>query len=122
MRRQARHRGAAARSDAGNASSSTMRCYNAGVSSVYLETSFFSECCTIRTSEIARVLTVLSGIFLPLTLITGIYGMNFEHMPELKWRSGYFITLGELVVVGLGLYFLFRRLGWVGKGRSLRRR
>jgi magnesium transporter len=74
-----------------------------------------------RTSEIARVLTVLSGIFLPLTLITGIYGMNFQNMPELRWRYGYFIVLGALVVVGLGLYFLFRRLGWVGRGKSLRR-
>jgi len=74
-----------------------------------------------RTSEIARVLTVLSGIFLPLTLLTGIYGMNFENMPELKWRYGYFLVLGALVVVGLGLYLLFRRLGWVGRGRSLRR-
>ena len=75
-----------------------------------------------RTAEIARVLTVLSGIFLPLTLITGIYGMNFDYMPELRWRYGYFQVLGLLVVVGLGLYLLFRRLGWVGRGRSLRRR
>jgi magnesium transporter len=75
-----------------------------------------------RTSEIARVLTVLSGIFLPLTLITGIYGMNFENMPELKWHYGYFMVLGVLVVVGGGLYLLFRKLGWVGRGRSLRRR
>lgn len=75
-----------------------------------------------RTADIARVLTVLSGIFLPLTLITGIYGMNFENMPELRWRYGYFQVLGLLVVVGLGLYLLFRRLGWVGRGRSLRRR
>ena len=42
-----------------------------------------------RTSEIARVLTVVSSIMLPLTLIAGIYGMNFEHMPELKWELGY---------------------------------
>ncbi len=42
-----------------------------------------------RTSEIARVLTVVSSIMLPLTLIAGIYGMNFEHMPELKWEMGY---------------------------------
>ena len=71
-----------------------------------------------RTSEIARVLTVLSGVLLPLTLISGIYGMNFEHMPELKWRYGYFITLGAIAFVGLALYLLFRRLGWVGTGRS----
>ena len=74
-----------------------------------------------RTSEVARVLTVLSGILLPLTLITGIYGMNFEHMPELKWRHGYFLSLGSIALVGLGLFLLFRRLGWVGTGRSRRR-
>jgi magnesium transporter len=71
-----------------------------------------------RTSEIARVLTILSGILLPLTLITGIYGMNFEHMPELKWRYGYYATVGGLVLVGGILFLLFRRLGWVGTGRS----
>jgi magnesium transporter len=73
-----------------------------------------------RTSEVARVLTVLSGILLPLTLITGIYGMNFEHMPELKSPHGYFVTLGVLATTGLGLWLLFRRLGWVGTGRSRR--
>ena len=74
-----------------------------------------------RTSEVARVLTVVSGILLPMTLITGIYGMNFENMPELRTRHGYFILLGVLAIVGLGLYLVFRRLGWVGTGRSLRR-
>ena len=74
-----------------------------------------------RTSEIARVLTVISGIMLPLTLITGIYGMNFDNMPELSWRYGYFGVLATLGVVGLALYFVFRRLGWVTTGRSGRR-
>ncbi len=73
-----------------------------------------------RTSEIARVLTVLSGILLPLNIITGIYGMNFENMPELKWRYGYFITLGEIGLVAVGLYLLFRRLGWVGGRPAMR--
>ena len=67
-----------------------------------------------RTSEVARVLTILSGILLPLTLVTGIYGMNFEHMPELRLRHGYFLTLGVLGILGLTLFLLFRRLGWVG--------
>jgi magnesium transporter len=71
-----------------------------------------------RTSEVARVLTVLSGILLPLTLITGIYGMNFEHMPELRWRYGYYAILGGLALLGSILFLLFRRLGWVGSGRS----
>jgi magnesium transporter len=71
-----------------------------------------------RTSEIARVLTVMSGVLLPLTLISGIYGMNFEHMPELKWERGYYMALGGMIVVGLTLFLTFRRLGWVGSGRS----
>jgi magnesium transporter len=73
-----------------------------------------------RTSEIARVLTILSGILLPLTLITGIYGMNFEHMPELSWRYGYHAVLGGLALVGVILFLVFRRLGWVGARRHRR--
>jgi len=71
-----------------------------------------------RTSEIARVLTVISGILLPLTLITGIYGMNFEHMPELRWRWAYYAVLGFIALVALALFLTFKRLGWVVTGRS----
>jgi magnesium transporter len=67
-----------------------------------------------RTSEIARVLTVVSSIMLPLTLIAGIYGMNFEHMPELKWELGYPAVLGVMGALGLGLVGVFWRLGWLG--------
>jgi magnesium transporter len=71
-----------------------------------------------RTGDIARVLTVVSTIILPLTLITGIYGMNFEHMPELKWTRGYFDLLGVLLVIGLTLFATFWHLGWItGKKR-----
>ncbi|HEU5163745.1 MAG TPA: CorA family divalent cation transporter, partial [Thermoanaerobaculia bacterium] len=71
-----------------------------------------------RTSEIARVLTVVSAIVLPLTLLVGIYGMNFEHMPELKWRGGYYAVLAVLVAVAGSLLLLFRRLGWLGGDRD----
>jgi magnesium transporter len=67
-----------------------------------------------RTSEIARVLTVVSSIMLPLTLLAGIYGMNFENMPELKWELGYFGVLGVMAALGLGLIGVFWRLGWLG--------
>jgi magnesium transporter len=67
-----------------------------------------------RTSEIARVLTVVSSIMLPLTLIAGIYGMNFEHMPELKWEIGYPGVLSVMATIGLGLVGVFWRLGWLG--------
>jgi magnesium transporter len=75
-----------------------------------------------RTSEIARVLTVMSGVLLPLTLISGIYGMNFENMPELKWELGYVGVLAFMAVLGLSLLLVFRVLGWIGTGRSRRAR
>jgi len=75
-----------------------------------------------RTSEIARVLTVVSSIMLPLTLIAGIYGMNFETMPELKWPFGYPAVLTVMGVVGLGLVSVFWRLGWLGGISTLRSR
>ena len=64
-----------------------------------------------RTNKIVQSLTVLSAIFFPLTLITGIYGMNFDHMPELHWKYGYFMVLGLLVTVAGGLLLYFRRRG-----------
>jgi Mg2+ and Co2+ transporter CorA len=69
-----------------------------------------------RTSEIARVLTIMSGILLPLSLIAGIYGMNFRNMPELAWEGAYYIVLGVMTLVGLGLFLIFRRLGWTKAG------
>jgi magnesium transporter len=74
-----------------------------------------------RISDVARVLTVLSGILMPLTLITGIYGMNFENMPELGWQYGYFTALGSLAVVAGGLLLLFRHFGWLRRVSSLDR-
>jgi magnesium transporter len=52
---------------------------------------------------------------LPLTLIAGIYGMNFEHMPELKWELGYPGVLTVMGAVGFGLVGMFWRLGWLGR-------
>lgn len=66
-----------------------------------------------RTNEIVRVLTVISAIFLPLTVIVGIFGMNFEHMPELAWRYSYFIVLGGMVTLAAGLLVLFRVKKWI---------
>jgi len=68
-----------------------------------------------RTNEIMRVLTVFSAILLPLTLIAGIYGMNFEHMPELHWAHGYPLALLLMAIVALALFVYFRRRGWVGR-------
>jgi magnesium transporter len=68
-----------------------------------------------RTNEIMKVLTVFSAIMLPLTLIAGIYGMNFVHMPELQWHYGYAYALSLMAVVMVVMLYLFRRRGWIGK-------
>ena len=65
-----------------------------------------------HTNKIMQTLTVLSAIFFPLTLIVGIYGMNFENMPELHWHYGYFYVLGLLSVIGGGLLYAFKRGGY----------
>jgi magnesium transporter len=65
-----------------------------------------------KMNEIMKFLTVISSIFIPLTFIAGVYGMNFEHMPELKTRSGYFICLGAMIIVAIVQLALFWRKGW----------
>lgn len=60
-----------------------------------------------------RVLTVITAIFVPLTFIAGVYGMNFAHMPELAYRYGYFIVLGLMLVIGVALLWVFRRVKWL---------
>ena len=66
-----------------------------------------------RMNEVMKVLTIISTIFIPLTFIAGIYGMNFEHMPELKWRLGYFLVLGIMIVIGLIMAAFFKRKKWL---------
>lgn len=76
-----------------------------------------------RTNEIMKVLTVFAAIFIPLTFIAGVYGMNFENMPELHWAWGYPAALALMTTVGAGLWVYFRRKGWVGgDGRDTGRR
>lgn len=68
---------------------------------------------TYRMNKIINVLTIISAIFLPLTLITGIYGMNFEHMPELGWEPGYYMTLGLMVLISIGMIGFFKYKNWM---------
>lgn len=72
-----------------------------------------------QMNEIMKVLTVFSAIFLPMTLIAGIYGMNFQHMPELQTEWGYYGSLAAMATVGVGLWLYFVRRGFVG-GPKLR--
>ena len=64
---------------------------------------------TQKSNDVMKLLTIFSAFFLPLTFIAGIYGMNFEHMPELKWPAGYFFTLGLMFAVAVIIYLWFRR-------------
>lgn len=68
----------------------------------------------IKQNETMRVLAIVAAIFLPLSLVAGVYGMNFEHMPELAWRWGYYSVLGLMGIVGgTTFYYLFaRRMNW----------
>jgi magnesium transporter len=64
-------------------------------------------------NEVMKALTLITTIFMPLTVITGIYGMNFDYMPELRTKYGYFIVLGVMVIVGGGLFTYFRHRKWI---------
>jgi magnesium transporter len=66
-----------------------------------------------QMNMIMKRLTSISTILMSITLIAGIYGMNFEHMPELKWQYGYVYVWGVMIVVGTGLYFYLRKVDWL---------
>jgi magnesium transporter len=68
---------------------------------------------SMRTNDIMRVLTIVSSIFIPLTFIAGLYGMNFAHMPELHWRFGYPFVLFLMGAVAGGMILFFKRKNWL---------
>lgn len=65
-----------------------------------------------RMNQIMKTLTIFSGIFMPLTFIVGVYGMNFDHMPELRDPNGYYITLGVMALLALALAIYFKVKRW----------
>lgn len=65
-----------------------------------------------RMNQIMKTLTIFSVIFMPLTFIVGVYGMNFDNMPELKAENGYFIVLGVMFLTVLGMIYYFKRKHW----------
>ncbi len=66
-----------------------------------------------RMNEIMKVLTIIATVFMPLTFLAGVYGMNFQYMPELEWRWGYFALWGVMIVIALFMLIAFRRKKWL---------
>lgn len=69
-------------------------------------------------NETMRVLSIVATIFMPLTLLAGIYGMNFEYIPELQWRWGYFTVLGVMAIAIIGLVYWFWARKWINPGQK----
>jgi magnesium transporter len=65
-----------------------------------------------RMNTNMMILTVITTIFIPLTFLAGVYGMNFEYIPELKWKYGYFFILGVMAFLGISMFLWFKRKGW----------
>jgi len=68
-----------------------------------------------RMNEIMKVLTLFATIFMPLTFLVGVYGMNFKYMPELEWRWGYFALWGVMIAIAFVMLYYFRRKKWLQK-------
>mgnify|MGYP001819531832 FL=1 len=66
-----------------------------------------------RMNEVMKVLTIMATIFIPLTFIAGIYGMNFENIPELKFKYGYFVLWGVMIGIFLAMLYYFKRKEWL---------
>jgi magnesium transporter len=64
-------------------------------------------------NQVMKLLTVMSSIFIPLTFVAGIYGMNFEYMPELHWVWGYPVVLAAMLTLAVSLTIFFRRKHWI---------
>jgi magnesium transporter len=68
---------------------------------------------SMRTNSVMKVLTVITTIFVPLTFIVGVYGMNFDNMPELHWKYGYFYIMGFMTICVIGMLIYFRKQRWL---------
>lgn len=68
---------------------------------------------SFKMNRVMQLLTVVTTIFIPLSFLAGVYGMNFDHMPELHWRYGYFVLWGVMILIAAGLLLIFRRNRWL---------
>ena len=66
-----------------------------------------------KMNEVMKMLTIIATLFIPLTFIAGVYGMNFHFMPELGWRWGYFAVWGVILAVGISMVIYFKKKKWL---------
>ncbi|MDX1720640.1 MAG: CorA family divalent cation transporter, partial [Salegentibacter mishustinae] len=66
-----------------------------------------------KMNEVMKVLTIMASIFIPLTFIAGIYGMNFEYIPELQWEYSYFVLWGVMITIFILMIIYFKRKKWL---------
>lgn len=85
----------------------TFRDMMSGMMDVYLTSVSY------KLNETMKVLTIIATIFIPLTFIAGVYGMNFKYMPELEWRAGYALAWLSMIAVGVSLLVYFRKKRWI---------
>jgi len=85
----------------------SMRDSLAGILDIYLSSA------SNRLNEVMKVLTIIATIFMPLTFLAGVYGMNFRYMPELEWHWGYFTVWGVMIAVALSMALYFKRKKWL---------
>ncbi len=74
---------------------------------------FYQNAINSKMNEVMKVLTLFASLFIPLTFIVGIYGMNFKFMPELDWQYSYFIVWGFIISVAIGMLYFFKKKKWL---------
>lgn len=99
--------------DLGNSSMAAMEEIDATLKTLDGLTNIYFASQSQKMNETMKVLTTVATIFIPLTFIAGIYGMNFEYMPELKNPNGYFYTLGSMGVICAAMLILFKIKKWI---------
>jgi magnesium transporter len=82
------------------------------MSSLHSASNYYFSAQSHKMNEIMKTLTVVSAIFIPLTFIVGVYGMNFKYMPELEYENGYYTVVGMMVLMVFGMLFYFKKRHW----------
>lgn len=82
------------------------------MSTLHSASDFYFSAQSHKMNEIMKTLTVVSAIFIPLTFIVGVYGMNFKYMPELEYENGYYTVIGIMILMVVGMMFYFKRRHW----------